>query len=726
MATSPATTNSATLVENASETLPDVPELAEIVSECEKSAIGKHLPTALYIHRSALSALSLLLQRYEQLARRHLPPELNANIIKLNFDKLKVSYLFYPDFDSDPHPALHASWQVDVATGNSSYRQYNPNDNPPILHRKETFVTRDYPQYEVFARLTRQEQRWGLLNGSQLIGTLQGWQDCLKKTGVDIQDHQVVKRNDGLIPKIERHKAAIVRQSLSRPVRLALEAGLFPAPETSFFDYGCGYGGDMTRMAEKGYPSAGYDPYYYPENPKIASDVVNLGYVINVIECPTERREALIKAWELTQKVLIVSSLMLVDHQGKEMVAYGDGIITRRNTFQKYYEQEELKAYIDQVLNINAIPVALGIYLVFKDAAQAEAFQASRVRSRTTTPRIRANIKRFEDYQELLTPLIQFVAERGRLPVTIEEFPEWGEIKQEFGSMRRAFQTVLQATSEEEWEDVASQRRADLLVYLALSQFGRRLDPKILSLEVRNDIKGLFGSYQRAETLAARMLYSLGDKPLITFMCQASAIGRRTEHALYIHISLLSELSPLLRLYEGCANRTVGRMDGATVVKFHIKSPKITYLYYPDFDADPHPILHTSMEVDLRDLHVTYQDYKPDENPPILYYKDELVTPDYPGYEKFNRLTKQEEDWGLLDDLGKIKRQLGWQKCLAEHCAELRNYRLYWRKDADPYKVKLLKSAQHQRKRERAKLEAEEREDLLNSDSLENCDRTED
>jgi hypothetical protein len=36
----------------------------------------------------------------------------------------------------------------------------------------------------------------------------------------------------------------------------------------------------------------------------------------------------------------------------------------------------------------------------------------------------------------------------------------------------------------------------------------------------------------------------------------------------------------------------------------------------------------------------------------------------------------------------------GWLKCLEVHCAELRGHRLVWRKDADPYHVKLVRSAQ--------------------------------
>ena len=57
------------------------------------------------------------------------------------------------------------------------------------------------------------------------------------------------------------------------------------------------------------------------------------------------------------------------------MVAYGDGVVTNRNTFQKYYEQEELKLYIEQVLGVESIPAGLGIYVVFRNEAQAESFR---------------------------------------------------------------------------------------------------------------------------------------------------------------------------------------------------------------------------------------------------------------------------------------------------------------------------------------------------------------
>ena len=670
-----------------------------ISSLCQESTIGKILPNTLYVHTSALIALDPLLRLYEGLASHNIAGVAGATLVKFQTNKPKISYLFYPDFDTDPHPALQTSIQVDMDDLQVNHRNYRDTDNPPVLHRKETFVTPDYPLYEQFAELTRQEEANGLLNSSRFIGTRRGWLQRLKDYNVEIQGHRLIRSSiagekttwsESFTPQIERHKAAIVRNSFSRPVRLALEAGLF-SPEITFFDYGCGHGSDITRIAQQGYTSNGWDPYYSPDTSCTPADIVNLGYVINVIEDPAERREALTNAWQLTGKVLIVAAQVLINHGSGGQVAYSDGVITSRNTFQKYYEQEELKIYLDQVLSVDAIPVALGIYFVFRDEAQAQIFRQERFRSRATTPRVRSHIKRFEDYQELLAPLMAFVTERGRLPVK-GELPQ-SELNTEFGTLRRAFQVILQATDSQEWETIADKRRQDLLVYLALCQFSRR--PKLgdLAPVVQEDIKALFGTYKQACLVADQRLFSLGDPDIIANRCQNSPVGKKLGNSLLIHVCAVEALDPLLRLYEGCASRTIGRLQGATVIKFHTTTPKISYLFYPDFDIDPHPTLHTSMQIDLRDLHVSYRDYDTDDDPPVLHYKDALVTPDYPLYEKFAKLSRQEEDWGLLDDFRAINHRQGWLRCLEDNCATLHGHRVVWRKDADPYRLKLLRSA---------------------------------
>ena len=418
-------------------------DLSIIARACKRSPVGKNLPDAFYVHVWALHALEDLLQQYESRARSATTQAQNATIVKFSTSKPKISYLFYPDFDTDPHPALQASIQVDLETLQVTHRDYGTSSNPFILHCKETFVTPEYPLYQQFAELTRAQEALGLLNNSRSIGTRRGWEERLNAYNVELQGHCLIQcqaassTGESRSRQIDRHKAAIVRNDFSRPVRTALEAGLF-TPDTTFFDYGCGHGSDISRISQQGFTSAGWDPYYSPENPQTPADIVNLGYVINVIEDTGDRREALIKAWELTRKVLLVAAQVTLADTNKGTIAYGDGVVTTRNTFQKYYEQEELKTYIDQVLDVDAIPVALGIYFVFRQGAQAQLFRASRFRSRATTPRVCSHVKRFEDYQELLTPLMSFVTERGRLP-SKGELPQETEISAEFGTLKRAY-----------------------------------------------------------------------------------------------------------------------------------------------------------------------------------------------------------------------------------------------------------------------------------------------
>ncbi|MEM9267006.1 MAG: DNA phosphorothioation-associated putative methyltransferase, partial [Cyanobacteria bacterium P01_F01_bin.13] len=441
--------------------------LSAVVAQCQRSPIGKCLPGALYVHRSALNHLDEILQKHEAKARSYLQDDVPLTLVKFHFEQPKLSYLYYPDFDQVAHPALHSSVQVNLVTEKLHYRDYSQTPSPPVLHRKETFLSSDYPRYQEFVELTRQQEAFGLLDNSRVIGTQQGWQARLQQHRLIIYDHALAcplvtkqaTQPTAAKPKIDRHKAAIVRKALSKPVRLAMEAGLF-TPETSFFDYGCGHGGDVSRIGQKGFQAIGWDPFYQPDTPQQSADIVNLGYVINVIEDLAERRDALVKAWQLTQRVMIVAAQVLVADSRRGLVAYEDGIITRRNTFQKYYEQEELKAYIDQVLGVDAIPAALGIYFVFRDPAQAETFRASRFRSRASTPRVRLSVKRFEEYKTLLQPLMDFVTERGRVPTAEELLPEQLELlTREFGSVKRAFNLVVKVTDTGEWDAIATKRR---------------------------------------------------------------------------------------------------------------------------------------------------------------------------------------------------------------------------------------------------------------------------
>ncbi|MEG4856800.1 DNA phosphorothioation-associated putative methyltransferase [Microcoleus sp. K1-B6] len=226
-----------------------------------------------------------------------------------------------------------------------------------------------------------------------------------------------------------------------------------------------------------------------------------------------------------------------------------------------------------------------------------------------------------------------------------------------------------------------------------------------LPAQIRKDIKGLFDNYQKACTLADLMLYSLGKPDIVADCCEDSAIGYKQPGSVSVHVSALEELDPLLRLYEGCANRTIGRLDGATIIKFYARKPQISYLFYPDFDTNPHPALHTSMHIDLRDLSVSYHDFSDVYNPPILVRKKAFVTASYPHYDKFAKLTRQEEKLGILDR-GAVKKHRELVKCLEENCVKIKDHKLFWRSNADPEKLKMLQKAASERQARKIEVNA--------------------
>jgi DNA phosphorothioation-associated putative methyltransferase len=167
---------------------------------CRQSPIGKLLPNALYIHRTALDSLDPLLRVYEGCAWAYLGEIDGTNLIKLHRHSGKVSYLVYPDFETDPHPALVRSIKLSLRTREIKCLEYASAANPPVLHRKETFLAHDHPLHARFARLTAQEEKHGLLDDPATIGTRDGWQARLNAVGLGLRGHRVVRRKspDGL------------------------------------------------------------------------------------------------------------------------------------------------------------------------------------------------------------------------------------------------------------------------------------------------------------------------------------------------------------------------------------------------------------------------------------------------------------------------------------------------------------------------------------------------
>jgi DNA phosphorothioation-associated putative methyltransferase len=464
---------------------------------------------------------------------------------------------------------------------------------------------------------------------------------------------------------ISRHRTAIKRTDFSRPVRLALEHGLI-SESTTVFDYGCGHGGDVVRLREMGVTAEGWDPVYRPSTSSNESDVVNLGYVVNVIESGVERAAALRAAWNLARKLLIVSARLNIEastvrHQSE----YGDGFVTSRSTFQKLYDQNELREWINGELGVTSVPAAPGVFYVFREELAQQSFVASRYRRVVTVPRAERPYSALEKHRELLDALAAFFAERGRLPADTEsDLP--AAIRHKIGSLKRAFNLIRRATGDEQWTRISEHRSQDLLIYLALGRIGGRPRFSELPESIRLDVRAFFSTYSVACRAADELLFSAGNRDLIQQACRTSSIGKLTPDALYVHVSALQHLPPVLRVYEGCARTYVGAVDAANIIKLHRHKPRISYMQYPEFEKDPHPALAASLKVPLDTFHIDYRDYSNSANPFILHRKETMLAPEHPLRTKFARLTNREDRLGLYERPETIGTWEGWQRILDE------------------------------------------------------------
>jgi DNA phosphorothioation-associated putative methyltransferase len=463
------------------------------------------------------------------------------------------------------------------------------------------------------------------------------------------------------------------RIALSRPVSLALEHGLI-SKGRSFFDYGCGRGGDLKRLHGMGLNVLGWDPAFFPDEERVPADVVNLGYVVNVVEDPKERATVLSAAWTLARRVLVIAARLEWEARSLNADFQGDGVVTRKGTFQKFFTQEELRDWIDGTLGVRAVAAAPGVFYVFRDVAEEQAFASARFRRRSSTPSAQLNERLYEDHREIIQPLMNFVAERGRLPAS-EELGVTDELRDIFGSMSAAFSLVRRVTGSDTWERIRLGRRQDLAVYLALSAFGQRPRFGQLGIELRLDIKAFFGSYRTAKAEADRLLYSAGNRAAVDSACRGTKVGKLLPDALYVHTSAVEALPGILRVYEGCGRQLAGTVDDATVIKLSRAHSKVSYLVYPDFDRVAHPALRESFIADLSRLRVHHRDYRQALNPFILHRKELFVGRDHPSRAKFEKLSAQEERAGLLA-AESIGRQVQWQEHLARHGRECRGHRL--------------------------------------------------
>jgi hypothetical protein len=310
---------------------------------------------------------------------------------------------------------------------------------------------------------------------------------------------------------IDRGRTAMSRTMLSKPLQQAFTDGLLDHGD--IFDYGCGRGDDLKTLAAIGLVASGWDPAHRPDADRHSASVVNLGYVINVIEDPPERAAALREAWKLAKSALVVAARLTWDQDANAGRPFGDGYITSTGTFQKYYTHEELKAWIESVLGEPAITGAPGICYVFRDKGSAQQLLARNTR-RSTRPRRGVAELLVEQHRHTLLPLEEFVSTHRRLPAPTE-IATASHLVDTFGSIRGAFFVIRHATGANNWPDIdlGTKRRSNARFEEHLEDLQPLIDfvnergrlPRSGELDNEGTLDELFGSPRAAFSLIRRV-----------------------------------------------------------------------------------------------------------------------------------------------------------------------------------------------------------------------------
>lgn len=583
---------------------------AELYEKAQSLPVGKRISNTIYIHRGVLEDLLALPSELTYLVKTRLS---EWNCLKISISNKTISFLQYEDFEESDHPILSKALTVHPGKGTSRLVQYREDRNPPILHRKELLVGPSHPRFEEWAAQTRREEELGLYDNPSTIGFLDNWNELLAEKGLCVKEKEQDTK-----PLVERHRTAISRARLSKPVQALLSSG-FLSEDRSFFDYGCGKGDDISFLTSTGFDAKGWDPAYRPDAPKTEADIVNLGFVLNVIENSSERIRVLQEAFSLTRSVLCVGVLVENMQTAVNLKPYKDGYLTSRNTFQKFYSQYEIAQLLEDSLQKPIAAIGPGLFFVFKKDEEAENFFLNRSHReyawkewgiiRRWTADDRVKFKRdqfFKDNEHLIECFWNKTLELGRFPGE-EEFENLGHLVEKAGAHRRLKAWIAEHYGIEPFEKALQRKREDLIVFLALRHFQKRLPLKKLPLTVQRDIQACFPNYEMAWETARSYLFQIGNPEVVTRKCNESPTGRLDEQALYVTPDEVPMLDPVLRIYIQTGEFFYGDRFSSDEIKIHKASGKVSFLSYDE----PKYLrkTHYRTKVNLRNQKVIFYDH---------------------------------------------------------------------------------------------------------------------
>ena len=643
----------------------------------ESNSTGKFVHSSRYLHIEAFNSLSItdleLIAEAEKLAQ--VTKGVNYNVVRISENKESISFLHYPGFFDQPFPRLNASWRVELhGSGRIHNRSYTDSLNPPILHRKELLLPPDHKEISKFQALTNIAETLGLFDDPSRIGFKNQWEKLITEKGYRLFDYEFVplgndfseldnESSTSTSDEVQRHLTALVRYGFSAPIQI-LARFSFLDGSRSIFDYGCGRGDDLRGLQENGIQALGWDPHFAPEKQKTLSNIVNLGFVINVIEDINERIEALQGAYSLAQELLVVSVMLTNQYAVKGKPLY-DGILTTRGTFQKFYTPNELKIFIEQNLHEESIPVAPGIFFVFKDKDAEQRFLVDRSRSRSNLLRaasqiqraskpskIEKDLARYTKHQALLDSIWLQWLENGREPDKSEVI-NLPQILEVFGSLPRALRFLRSQKDDVILEAARKIRQDDLLVYFALGMFDKRKPYRHLDPQLQRDIKAHFADYGTAQLEARELLFQISQPEHIDAACRDAAskgLGWYIEgESLQLHSSLVERLTPILRICVGCGAALYGDITSADLVKIHIRSGKLTLMRFNDFYGKPLPKMIHRVKILFYKQEFHLFEYGEEFEPPFLYLKSRFMNEEMDSYAEQVTFDNQLEALNLID-----------------------------------------------------------------------------
>ncbi|KVO03828.1 peptidase m15a [Burkholderia ubonensis] len=681
--------------------------MGEVERLSSRLGFGKRVVDDWYIHRIGIEFLEEGLRTVVTAALESAPTSAyeRANVVKVNLASSRFSLLRYDDFFDAPFPVLLESWSLSVSGEQTiTYRSYLDSLNPPILHRKELLLPPSYPLRPKFEAVTRQAEELGLFDATATIGFRENWSRLVADKGYKIVGSDFipignVEPEAGRLPidianhaPVHRHLTALSRWSLSAPVQLLLRHALL-SRDKEMFDYGCGKGDDIATLNAQGYSARGWDPFYAADRAISQAPVVNLGFVLNVIEDPNERREALHRAFHVADEVLAIA--VMLGGGTTPGLPYRDGVLTSRNTFQKYFSQEELKQYVQQELDEEAFLVGPGVCFVFKDKNVEQRFTANRYRRRDLSNRIlkRPHIESSvrprkppcayerlpDDARACLGRLWEVSLDLGRVP-ECDEVPFLPDVERNVGSYRRAMRFIDTAFDRAQLIMAAAVRADDLRLFFALGHFSKRPPYRSLETRLQRDIKAFFGDYRSAQADGMRLLRDAANPDVIRAACRVAAeqgIGwLDKEDALHLHVTAVDRLPVVLRAYVGCGLLIYGEAGEAQLIKVHSSSGKLTLLEYEDFDTSLLPLMVKRIKINIRKQDYEVFEYGGRYEKPYLYYKSRYLHEEYPGYAEQLAFDSELERLGLLESEGHGIPALKFAESLELHRRSVRGFSL--------------------------------------------------